>query len=1427
MIKKNISILLLFGLLFFLISSVSAIEDNGLISDNISSSEIMLDNYNSDLNLESDNNLDLSDGLVSDSDLDLSDGLVSDSKLNNNLTSYADSNSKGYQEKAQLKSNSLTDKGKYINSSDAYKYLNAFRTEKNVWYWNEDNENKTYFNANDSIYLKPLKRDADLENTAKIRAKQISEYFSHYLSNGSICFDIFPEGLLDYGENIASYYPTAYEVTEGWKETNESYDDQGHRRSMLEPGFNCVGIAGYKVGDIIYWVQDFGLKYDPEDTSAKFHCSNNTFHPDFSIELPIYASGNFSLKINGNEIVSKPIFHGKANLTLYGLIAGTYDVELSYSGDFNYKPVNKTLRISVPEGEILAETLPFSYLNTLLQLAEGEVKLERNYAYDKSIDSNLNGGILISKSLTIDGQRHSIDGRGLSRILRINASDVNISNLDFINGNAISDNGKGGAIYGSQTFSIINSTFINNSASTEGGAIFLSDDAHLENCIFINNSAKTNGGAVYSNWGFYPRNSTFIDNHADDLGGAIYSSIAKAYDCLFRGNANVQVFSRWGFSNSNSTIVNDEYSNLFINATMNNGIVRLGKNLNASQTILINASNVTIDGNGYAIDAQKKFRIFYITGRNVTIKNIRLLNGYSKYYGGAINSQNGNLSIVNSSINGNIAEKGGGIYIEDGSLFVIGSTIANNELVDFSGEGWRSATGGGVSTSYGDLFVLNSSFINNTAYNGGAIHTEHGETFINDSTFRNNDATYYAGGVIHTDSDIHISNSTFLDNDAIRYGGVIFNYDDSRIFISDSVFRNNTSNHYGGVISAARDLEISNSIFEDNQAKPEEEVVSSDEGRTIISSSNGGVIASWGKILINNSSFINNSADDGGVIFNYANENNVSIVSSSFINNHARSSFGVMDITTNAFIANSSFINNSAINGTAGAIGSYQYLSVSNSSFINNSAIDSSSSSTGGAIRNFGLDLFVENSSFINNSADEGGSIYNPSYSNFSAIDSRFIGNVAKDGGAIKNVDEYYYDEKPKNTKRSILNSEFINNSAQNGGAIYNGNGTLDIGNSSFIDNNAKDGGSIKDSKGAVFVSNSSFKSNPLKNTLSGNVKINGSKVIEANEDLTFYYALLVRTSTKILYSDMSTGPVAKSDGRIGNYFCVKLLDEKNNPLAGLPIKIGFNGRIYNRTTDSSGGAKLQINLAKEDIYTFAICFLGDDEYNASFEVAKIDVSKKYPKPNKANETTGAQPANRTQKNTRFATSILYSDMVTESVLKTDGRVGKYFTVKLVDNKKKAMANVPIKIGFNGRIYNRTTDSNGGAKLQINLLKPTTYTFAIAYLGDSKYQASFEVAKIKVNKQTPKLTASAKTFKSNLKTKAVSATLKSANGKAISGKKIKFTINGKTYSATTNANGIASAKISLSKKGKYIATANFAGDANTKATSVKFTLKIV
>ena len=199
----------------------------------------------------------------------------------------------------------------------------------------------------------------------------------------------------------------------------------------------------------------------------------------------------------------------------------------------------------------------------------------------------------------------------------------------------------------------------------------------------------------------------------------------------------------------------------------------------------------------------------------------------------------------------------------------------------------------------------------------------------------------------------------------------------------------------------------------------------------------------------------------------------------------------------------------------------------------------------------------------------------------------------------------------------------------------------------------------------------------------------------------------------------------------------------------------------------------------------------------------------------------------------RKATVIHYNDMnVTAFDAKTDGKSTTYFYFNLTDADGNPIPNAPMQIGFNGVVYTYEkngicTDENGTAKLLIGLGYKGGYTFGICFLGNDDYNASFAVAKIEVFTQNGTLTVPNKSYKASAKTKTLTATFKSASGKPVAGKTIKFTVNGKTYSAKTNANGVASVNVSLNKKGTYSFTAKFTSDSmySTMTKTAKLTIK--
>lgn len=104
-----------------------------------------------------------------------------------------------------------------------------------------------------------LKRDIALEETAKIRAKEIVQKFDHERPDGTSCFTAYPSGLSTMGENIAcTGNNDQTQLFLMFAETEEDYAGQGHRRNMLNDNFTKVGIAVYRINGVSYCCMAFG-----------------------------------------------------------------------------------------------------------------------------------------------------------------------------------------------------------------------------------------------------------------------------------------------------------------------------------------------------------------------------------------------------------------------------------------------------------------------------------------------------------------------------------------------------------------------------------------------------------------------------------------------------------------------------------------------------------------------------------------------------------------------------------------------------------------------------------------------------------------------------------------------------------------------------------------------------------------------------------------------------------------------------------------------------------------------------------------------------------------------------------------------------------------------------------------------------------------
>ena len=281
-----------------------------------------------------------------------------------------------------------------------------------------------------------------------------------------------------------------------------------------------------------------------------------------------------------------------------------------------------------------------------------------------------------------------------------------------------------------------------------------------------------------------------------------------------------------------------------------------------------------------------------------------------------------------------------------------------------------------------------------------------------------------------------------------------------------------------------------------------------------------------------------------------------------------------------------------------------------------------------------------------------------------------------------------------------------------------------------------------------------------------------------------------------------------------GDNLVITLTDSEGNPIADVDeISVVINDENIPSQMDN-GVTTLNISDFTGKVNIVA-SFAGNSNYKESTATLNTYIVVK----------TVTEVINNTI--VEYVNKTLESTSIDANALTATAKVAKTLSVTLKDVSGKAIANKVITYSINGVTKTVKTDANGIAKITVNQAKAGAYYYSLCFLGDDDYKSAFKSVKVTVNKQATKAVFKAKTFKVKAKTKKVSFTLKDASGKAIKGKKITVKVNGKTYTAKTNAKGVATVSLKISKKGKYTATAKFAGDTTYKAITkkAKITLK--
>ncbi len=144
-----------------------------------------------------------------------------------------------------------------------------------------------------------------------------------------------------------------------------------------------------------------------------------------------------------------------------------------------------------------------------------------------------------------------------------------------------------------------------------------------------------------------------------------------------------------------------------------------------------------------------------------------------------------------------------------------------------------------------------------------------------------------------------------------------------------------------------------------------------------------------------------------------------------------------------------------------------------------------------------------------------------------------------------------------------------------------------------------------------------------------------------------------------------------------------------------------------------------------------------------------------------------------------------------------------YFKVTLKDNNGKAIGNQKISLNVNGKSYSAVSDNSGVASVKTVALAIGSYTVTVSFAGNSNYSASSLSKKVKVLSSV----SGSDVTKYYGPVSEYSVTFWK-NYDALANTKVSFTLNGVTYTKTTDSKGVAKLPINLAPGNYVISTVN-------------------
>lgn len=305
---------------------------------------------------------------------------------------------------------------------------------------------------------------------------------------------------------------------------------------------------------------------------------------------------------------------------------------------------------------------------------------------------------------------------------------ITISDSTFENNSATQSSGGGLFVFGNagadKQLIINNSQILSNSANTNGGGVHLSGEltAELNNLNIDGNSAGDNGGGIYATgadgW-LLADQVTVANNSAGSDGGGIW---VRPGNAQFTGDFGSRTIIASNDATRGGGLFvagpgggTPEFVNVYFSSHTevidNTAAQGAGTYLDASggHFLLFNGlasrNEASVDGGAFALRGSGK----------LNVDSARVSDNSALGDGGAIHATAGEINVVDTSVFGNTATNGAGLFLQDAALLFDDSSLSGNQA---------GVDGGGIhAASSGDTELINATLIANSAGSkGGGIY---------------------------------------------------------------------------------------------------------------------------------------------------------------------------------------------------------------------------------------------------------------------------------------------------------------------------------------------------------------------------------------------------------------------------------------------------------------------------------------------------------------------------------------------------------------------------------------------------------------------------------------------------------------------------------------------------------------------------------